>query len=416
MKHLYSLRLIIGVLLLIFPATSLFLKGGAGLIFLFVFLISLWGLLRSRPEIADIWTESEIRTVCLVLIMPVLAVFASQAYHQEFDLPAYDGPFRYVLVIPILLYLSMLSPLVLSIIQYGFIAGAYACLIFVLLFHDVSGGQGKGFFPDGIHFGGLALLFGMMSITSLDWGARDKVGVRLLKFSGLLAGMYASFATGARGAWLAIPLVLLFVWRVKAPGLSRRSSMVWLISVLCVPILLYGMVDIVHHRVDEGVRHLQAFMDGGRDSAEGIRLQQWRASWHVIASNPWFGTGTVSFGAAFDELVQQGIISGKALHLSYGELHNDLLSAAVRYGVVGLLAALMLYLVPLRYFIRAARSGDKCREVPGLMGAILIISVAVYGFTVEFLNLKMIIMFYALALAVLLAAALPKRYRCDPAR
>lgn len=407
----------IGVLLLIFPALSLLLQGGAGIIFLLALIFSLLGLWRSRVGFAEVWCEPQIRVVCWALALPVFSIFASQAYHLEFDLPAYDGPFRYVLVIPILLYLSMLGPRALSIIQYGFIAGAYACLIFVLFFHDVSGGQGKGFFPDGIHFGGLALLFGMMSIASLDWGVRDKVGVRLLKFSGLLAGMYASFATGARGAWLAIPLVLLFVWWVKAPGLSRRSSMVWLASVLCVPILLYGMVDIVHHRVDEGVRHLQAFMDdGGRDSAEGIRLQQWRASWHVFASNPWFGTGTVSFGTAFDELVRQGIISGKALYLSHGELHNDLLGAAVRYGVVGLLAALMLYLVPLRHFVRAARSGDRYREAPGLMGAVLIVSVAVYGFTVEFLNLKMIIMFHALALAVLLAAALPKRYRCDPVK
>ncbi len=87
-----------------------------------------------------------------------------------------------------------------------------------------------------------------------------------------------------------------------------------------------------------------------------------------------------------------------------GEVHNDILAKAAGMGILGLIAILAIYLVPLRLFWRATKSGSDRVRRSGILGVVFVSGVFVFGLTVEFLNLTMVTAFYGFTVAALLAA------------
>jgi O-antigen ligase len=86
-------------------------------------------------------------------------------------------------------------------------------------------------------------------------------------------------------------------------------------------------------------------------------------------------------------------------------VHNEILAQMVRFGIFGLLSILAVYLVPLLYLWRLAKSNLQPQRTAAIMGMILILGFFTFGLTVEIFNLKMTIAFFSLTLAVLFAAA-----------
>jgi len=103
---------------------------------------------------------------------------------------------------------------------------------------------------------------------------------------------------------------------------------------------------------------------------------------------------------------QSGKITPLAAELGKGEVHNELLSKTAGLGLPGLLAMLMIYLVPLRIFYRALRANSVQIRQSGMLGLIFVSGFMVFGLTVEVLNLTLATAFYSLTVAVLLAACL----------
>lgn len=389
----------IAAVLLLYPTLMFAVKGGMNGAFLLLFLISIGALFLKRTSP---WDRE---TGLLMLAMSALpaAIFLSQSHLHHYSGHPYDAASRYLLAVPIFMLLRGLSFKLVATVQYGFPLAAIAgCL----MLKPIADGRYGISTLDLIHFGDFELMLGVLSVFAIDWTGRDALWLRALKVCGLLAGAYASIVSGSRGGWIALPVFLMIYLYFRSGRISLKAWFAAPLILIVVGLLLFASSDKMHQRIDALTSDLTAYQHGNRDTSLGLRLQLFDAAGEVFVQNPVFGVGPEGFALEMEPMHKAGKLTELAAELGRGEVHNELLSRAAGLGIFGLVAQLLLYLVPLSIFYRASRSEIVRTRQAGAMGMAFVGGFMVFGLTVETLNLTMAAAFYALTLAVLLAASL----------
>ena len=218
-----------------------------------------------------------------------------------------------------------------------------------------------------------------------------------------MAGIAASFASGSRGGWLAIPLLLtlLIYWSLgkKLLRLIAFSSLALLLALTWIFASQIGL----NQRLGNLKNEVETYQDN-RDTSTGVRWQLYKAAADVFVRHPIFGVGPEGFAQEMRPLKEAGKLTPLAADTGRGEVHNDLLSKAAGMGILGVLAMLMIYYVPLNLFWRVRKSAIPLVRKSALLGIVFVGAFMVFGLTVEFLNLTLVAAFYAFTVAVLLAA------------
>ena len=400
------------LLLLAYPALMLTVKGGMNAIFIFMLLLAaaVW-IARPVGVNAVAWKPEWTAYVVAMFLLP-FAILVSQMAHQNITAHPHDAASRYWLAIPIFLLLQRLPLRAIGVLQYAFPLGAIGGLLMA-----TRESMGKWALPtleyanrltihtlDMIHFGGFELILGMLSLFSLNWLGRDALWLRLLKILGCIAGVWASLASGSRGGWLAIPL---FIGLFFYFSMGKASLKMILSSLLVAALAVttgYFAVGTFQQRVNQVANEVIAYNQGNRDTSTGVRWQLYKAATDVFYRHPLAGVGPEGFAAEMQPMVEAGKLTPDAAQLGRGEVHNDVLSKAAGMGMLGLIAILAVYLVPLRLFWRATQSGSDRVRRSGILGVVFVSGIFVFGLTVEFLNLTMATAFYGFTVAVLLAA------------
>jgi O-antigen ligase len=399
---------IIMLILLGYPVLLLTVKSGMNALFFLLLATSLFCLFRPHPPAAARRRDGDVIAYSIAMASPVLAVFLSQAYHGAFAAPAFDGPARFLLSIPIFLALRQTEMRALTVLQYGLPLGALGALLAVAIIpRDWQNDSNLHAFQfsNHIHFGDLALMLGFLSLFSINWGQRDRPAILILKICGLLAGLYLSEQSGARGGWLAIPVFMLIWFMARDPGKPWRRLAVASLSIVLAVSLSYFLIGAVQHRLDLIYQDLADYQHGNKDTSIGIRLQLWQAACHLFAEHPVFGVGPNGFAQMMTPLRDSGMLTAEAADLGHSEVHNEILAKSAGLGIFGLVSILSVYAVPMFIFMRAMRSSLPQARVAALMGICLVAGFFTFGLTVEIFDLKMTAAFYSLTLAVLLAAA-----------
>lgn len=399
---------LIPIILFSYPILLLTLKGGVNGCFFLLVIISLYCLAQTKKEYAyETWDRSAV-VYSAAMVSLVLAVFFSQAYHVKFTPPPYDAPSRFLLAIPIYLALRRTRISAITVLQYGFPIGAIASTLVISFYpKDWSGLSGRlgSYFLNPIHFGDLSLILGFLSLFSVNWVRKDPVPVLILKVSALAAGIYSSIQTGSRGGWVAVP-VLAIIWTLyhsKEKTLTKSALVIALI--VSASFVSYILFDEIHNRIDGIYRDLVAFYHGDKDTPIGIRFQHWKAAVYLFTRSPIFGVGPDGFSQMMGPLSQAGFITKEAAYEGMGEVHNEILAATVRLGLLGLASILSIYFVPLVIFAQTVKSGSHLKKTAGMLGLCLVTGFLIFGLTVEIFDLKMTAAFYSLTVAALLAAA-----------
>ncbi|MFA6970071.1 MAG: O-antigen ligase family protein [Gallionella sp.] len=405
-NKLTSEERILAILLFCYPLLLLTVKGGMNTLFFMLVALSLFTIFKSRRERPQYLDGSAIAFM-LVMASGVAAIFLSQLYHGNFSARHYDAASRLLLAIPVYLVLRNANIRTLSWLQYGLPLGAISALLVVLLIpgHYANSDRASTAFLHPIYFGDLALMLGLLSLFSINWLSRDSTSIVTLKTFGCLAGIYVSIISQSRGGWIAIP-ILLTVWLVmqnKKRGIIKLS---YAFPLLLITLLAsYFFVDIVQQRIDRIFLDLAAFSNGQADTSVGQRLQLWKAALYLYSNNPVFGVGPEGFANSMTALSQSGFITEEAAQLGRGEVHSQILANLVGLGIPGLFSILSIYFVPLFIFMRSTKSSSNAKRTAGMMGICLTLGFFIFGLTVETFNIKMLVSFYSLTLAILLAAA-----------
>lgn len=399
-RHLNVIEASVALLLLVYPTLMLTIRGGMnGALLLMLLLFLLVWMHRPNDLKPMVWHRDWTLYVLAMFSLSV-AIVISQSFNQNFLAPPHDAPSRYWLAIPVFLLLVQLRPRVFSVVQLAFPIAAIAGL---LMSHKV-GGRSELETLDQIHFGNFELILGALSLGSLGWLGRDRLPLLILKISGLVAGVSASLASGTRGGWMAIPVLMMILIYFRKKELSPKIVITAMMSIILAGVLLYTVNATFHQRVDAFRYDLVNFNQGNPDTSSGIRWQLYNAAIEIFVLNPVVGVGPTGFAEQMGPMQEAGKLTPLAAEIGRGEVHSDLLSKTVGMGVPGMLSMLAIYLVPFRLFWRAARSPYRQVRGAGIMGATFISGFMVFGLTAETLNLTMATAFYSFTIAVLLAA------------
>ncbi|MBN7770582.1 O-antigen ligase family protein [Marinobacter daepoensis] len=271
-------------------------------------------------------------------------------------------------------------------------------------------------FDNPIHYGNGALALSCLSLAGLSWASRQRYRAlwSALFLCGLTGGLVASFLSGTRSGWVAIPLlvpVILFAYR------DRILDKKWLIPVIlaAVGLLVIAMVtvDVVRERSIIAAQQVeQYFEDGANYTSVGLRLDMYKAGLAAFSENPLVGIGPSGMEGKVDAMARAGEIHQNVAH--YRHLHNQYIDNMARYGLVGLLSYLALLLVPFFLFLSKARHGLSSVRAIGLAGALFVVLHGVVNLTQSMLERNIGVMMYLFVL-VFVWAVLKAEEREDQA-
>lgn len=396
--QLWASRLMVTILLL-YPTLMLTVRGGMNGVFILTLLMALIAWPCGRYS-QGLFTSGDTRRYMWAMFGLTIAIFLSESYWQDFHGRSYDAVARYWLAIPIFFWLSRMVPDVFRALQLSFPVAAIAGF---LLTEEMWGRSGIGTL-DLIHFGDMELILGILSLFAIDWFGRDGAMLRTVKIVGFVAGAAASFGSGSRGGWLAIPVFLIIFLHFNWNRLPLKMVAGVIVLAIASMLALYATSDTVNQRVNAMVSDIKDYQLGNRDTSTGIRWQLYEAAIDIFGRHPFVGVGPTGFAREMQPMMEAGKLTLEAAHLGRGEVHNDILAKTAGMGMFGLVAILALYLVPLRMFWQATRSAVREVRRTGILGITFVSGIGVFGLTVEFLNLTMAAAFYAFTVAVLLAA------------
>lgn len=249
-----------------------------------------------------------------------------------------------------------------------------------------------------IPFGNLALLLGTLSLTALvllphALGRRFAVLQNAVLVLAALAGLLASVLSGTRGGWVVFPALALLLCGAALASLPR-GRVVALVAVLMTALLAMAFLPraSVSARVGQGVENLQGYARGDAGTSLGVRLEMWRAGWHLIQEKPLLGWGEGKLEAQRDQWVAEGRFNGGISQ--YDQLHSDIVDTLARRGIVGMVSLFALYLMPLglfwHYWRRAGHAGNEAvqREVRAfaLCGALVVVAFMGFGLSQSMLR------------------------------
>lgn len=397
------LEYIFGAILLCYPALFFLVRGGMNGVLFLLTILSLYLLIsrkayKSKLDRADTYFS-------IAMASGLVAILLSQIYHHDLIARYFDSDVRFLLAIPVMLALRHVGTRTLAVMEYAFPLGAIAAFAAVMATNPRVTADASTSFMNHIHLGDLALLLGFLSLFSVNWIRTDHPMVKLFKILGLIAGLTVSVLSSARGGWIAIPVFVFVFINFRTNGRLANKVLLAMLLIGVLSALGYLLLEPIRQRVWMIYSDLSQFSGGNADTSIGIRLQLWKAAFHLIAQNPVFGTGADGFRGAMDGMSASGVITPVAAGYGKGEVHNEILAHTVRFGIFGLASILAVYFVPFAIFLRAARSKIQQQNVAAMMGMCVTLGFFVFGLTVETFDLKMTAGFYSLTVAVLLAIA-----------
>lgn len=396
-------------MVLLAPASTLVVRGGTGYCFFVLVAIAVFAGM-SRPFrlspglLISAYPLYTAGMLCFMVYLPLQQALEGYYLPREFD-----GLSRFALSLPIFLLLVNVPIGYLKALGWGCMLGAFGAGVWAAdsaIHMTVTELNRLGNdFTNPIPYGNTALLLGFLSVMTIRWDDyRDAWMRRLgigLKLLGFAAGLYASYLSGTRGGWLAIPLFLVlcsfnFGWVKRwQDGLTAAAAVV-----LAMALLLASPIG--RERVMATESDLaQLTHDAAPSTSLGARLQLWRASIRMFEAHPLLGVGKGHLKSHLQTMADAGAISPLVVNQ---RAHSEFFSTIAELGAVGVVCLALLYLGPLVYFLRYRRSPHRDVSTAAYCGIAVSGSVIIFGLSIDVLTVVMSTALIALMWAVLLAA------------
>lgn len=253
-----------------------------------------------------------------------------------------------------------------------------------------------------IQFGNIAMLTGLFCLAGLGWAhTQERRGAWMLfLLLGAIGGILGSLLSGSRGGWVGFPLVLFVLYRSYREFISRRLKVAVPALLVACLIVVYSVPQFgVQSRVNSAINDVRLYNQGNSNTSLGARFEMWKGASQLFLEKPIFGWGDSNYEAAMKRLVDEGK-ANKVVTL-FGHPHNEMLNSAAKQGLLGLLALLALYLVPLRLFSRGLQSPDLTQRSLATAGTLLPVAYIDFGLSQAFFAHNSGVMIYAFWLVVL---------------
>ena len=279
----------------------------------------------------------------------VLFVYLDGWHYRELDRPS-----RFLLVLPVL-FLMLYSQGPRVALWVGAMLGSYGALAvaiyerFVLHIPRAKGGENP------IMFGDISMLLGLLSaVAALYFFSKRQFICTAFALIAACSGAMASLLSGSRGGWVAVPLILLFLLWQSRDLLGKKLVAGACILAIASAVIVLNVPQLgVAKRVDQASHNIDVYFKGNPNTSVGLRFEMWKANLHLFTTAPLFGVGEYHGLELKKQLAQEGLITNSAARFSHA--HNEYIDALGLRGLVGFLALMAVYLVPLRLFLAKMR-------------------------------------------------------------
>lgn len=384
------------------------LRGGSANFWLLIGLCVVSCLIRPSGILATRQSLHHYRFLMLaLLIMPITALFASLWSHTLLgqDIERASRVFLGMLVV--LGACLSLSQALLRHVIWGVMAGvigATGTLIWKSWPHFAR--------PDmpqytTVGYSNALLLLTVLILFSLGWRlTRYTRTEQMIKVLTVAIGLVGVVIAETRSSWVAMPFFILIGLFLARAHLSGKKLMALALLAVATSAVVFFAKPTVLDRAKQGYDEFVACNSTTplADTSVCIRLQLWRASWHMFKENPLIANaGSEKFEAKLAELHSKGVVSAVTKN-GFGEPHNDFFYALSNYGILGLFSFLLLYFVPA--FLFAKRLGTRVphvQRVAAAMGLAVCLGFVAFGLTEMMFRSMRMLSFYVVMVAWLLA-------------
>jgi O-antigen ligase len=357
--------------------------------------------------------------VVIALAAPLAATIFSAVLRGDPASSQFDAPLRATLAIPVFL-VALRCRLDAS----RGLRWTLPATVVLLVVHRAWFGQPPRWpadrvttgFADPLVFGYLSLAFALMCLMGISFRSGERSGrtYDAVALVCIAVGMVLSVLSESRSGWVAIPVVVAVWLYVNVQPVRRAGPAALPLAALLATVVIgasaYALVPKVHERLDEAIGDVTSYSFSGPApvSPVGLRITYLRIASDIVARHPVEGIGDTSHMTP-PPLSQFPYATQFALNFAYASaFHNQIVSGAVRHGVLGGVAAALLLIVPLLVYARGLRHGDADARHNAALGFAYGACIFVASFSTEVVDLKYTASLYALLTAVLCGGALAR--------
>ncbi len=398
----------------LFPLLYMTLRSWTNAFVFVLFLLALFYTLQNFQSIRSSLDGAPSKWIVFTLCSPLLAIFISQAFRQEFSSTAFDGPSRILLTALVFLYLKERQINFTKLIEWVIPISLLICLGAYLLNPAASamwGGRAASYFVDTITFGTYCLILGFICLVSIGINFdKEHPLLTILKITGFAIGCYIAIKSQSRSAWAAAIGILIYLSFVRFH--KKHPTYPWILMALGAISMagIYKLSPDVYHRVNLGIQEVTTYFQANNfDTSLGLRISMIRVACNLIIENPLSGIkdgimpalNTIDSMKPFYTDLLQFMITKTGTH-------TEILAQGVRSGIWGLISSTALFFVPgWIFFTRISHQNSRIRSA-AIIGFTLVLGLFIASLTIQVFNLKYTSSFYALMIAALAAQALQK--------
>ena len=296
-----------------------------------------------------------------------------------------DNPSRVLLFIPMFLLLLHIPPrlnTVLYAIPLGAIVAGITAIYDKLVLHSEMAFSSRIM---NIQGGDISMSLGMFSFAiGFYFFQKTQLKLTALCILAALFGILGSILSTARGGWLALPILLIALLWIYRRNLSK-TFFITLIGLFTLAII--GITQMPNNQISERFAaaqdDIQQYLEQGNGSTSvGARFDMWQSVFIMVQEKPILGWGTQGAPQKRHQLAEQGIISQYAGQFTHA--HNQYLDDLSKRGIVGLVAFLAIFVIPLRRFMPGLKSDSAETKLIATLGTLHVLAVMIYCLSQSF--------------------------------
>lgn len=315
----------------------------------------------------------------------------------------YDKAVRFALAIPAFYLVRWAKPPQ-QWAWLGLIIGSVAASFLAAYERFFMGLERPGGFNHPIQFGNLSMLMGFFCLAGLGWAAslraskQRNIYLSLLTL-GALSGLLGSIFSGSRGGWVGLPFVFIILFKAYHSYFSLRAKILVLVLAALAAITAFNLPQLpIKERIHDAIHDVQQYQAGNKNTSVGMRFEMWRGAVVLFKAKPLLGWGKDGYVEGMQQVAVE-----KDLHPNiaiFGHAHNEILDKTAKHGLVGLLALLALYLVPIWHFSSYLKHPKLSIRAVAVAGTILPVAYIDFGLTQGFLSHNSGVMMFSFWLVI----------------
>ena len=306
-------------------------------------------------------------------------------FHGE-KIKLIDNPLRAFLFLSVIIFI-VYSSLKFDILLYSIPLGSFISGVVALYQYYILSLESAFYNQMKIQSGDMAMSLGLFSF-SIAFYFLDVKKSKLALFSvgcGIF-GVLASILSFARGGWIGVPillLILIFLYR----HLLSKKLLLGGITFLCIISVVLTVNNKFVNRLSEAQYELKLYLSGDdKVSSIGERLDMWKIGSKAFLEHPISGWSLKELDYYKKDLSDKNIVTKASI--SFSHLHNQFIDESVKKGIVGGVAILGVFFLPLYVFYTKQKNKQNNKRIKFIttLGIVHILSTMSYCVTQAFIS------------------------------